>query len=58
MNYFNWVIKNTNNNEFMVCHREGRTDSLWRIFKTFEEAHSYAKGCNFGNEPIDETKHH
>lgn len=58
MRYTKWVVKNTNSNEFMVCARQCDTDSLWRIYKTFEEAYCNARAYGFGAEPIDETRHH
>lgn len=58
--YITYVIKNTNKDEFMVCYREGRVDSLraTNIYKTYEEAYKVAKAYNFGREPVDETRHH
>ena len=59
-NYITYVIKNTNNDEFMVCRREGKVDSLraTNIYKTYEESYKVAKAYNFGREPMDETRHH
>ena len=59
-NYITYVIKNTNNDEFMVCRREGKVDSLraTNIYKTYEESYNVAKAYNFGREPMDETRHH
>lgn len=58
MKYFNWVIKNTNNGQFMVCYRECGTDSVRKVYKTFDEAYKAAKAYNFGDEPINEVVNH
>ena len=60
MNYTTYVIKNTNDNKFMVCYREGLCES-WatgRFYNTFAEAYEMAKAYGFGEEPKDETRHH
>ena len=58
--YTTYVIKNTNKDKFMVCHRAGMVDSLaaWMIYDTYEEAYKVARAYNFGREPVDETRHH
>ncbi len=58
--YITYVIKNTNKDKFMVCYRECMVDRLaaWMVYDTYEEAYKVAKAYNFGNEPVDETKHH
>jgi len=53
-----YVIENTNDNRFMVVHRECKVDMYHSVHKTFKEAYEEAKVWNFGKEPIDETKHH
>ena len=37
--YITYVIKNTNNDEFMVCRREGKVDSLLatNIYQAYDE---------------------
>lgn len=55
-----YVIKNTNDNRFMVCRREGLAES-WAtgaFYNTFEEAYRVAKVYGWGATPIDETNHH
>lgn len=56
--YFDYVIKNTNDNRFMVSYREGKCDSLHSLHKTYEEAYKEAKAYLCGEEPTDETRHH
>lgn len=56
-----YIIKNTNNNKFMVVNRIGLCETLatFKMYNTYEEAYKTAKAyCFKGNEPIDETKHH
>jgi len=56
--YTTYVIKNTNDNRFMVAHREFGVDSRHSVHDTYEAAYKEAKIWNWGREPIDETKHH
>ena len=58
--YFDYVIKNTNKEKFMVVYREGMVDSLRAtdVYDTYEEAYKVAKAYLFGKEPTDETRHH
>lgn len=56
--YIDYIVKNTNDDRFMVCCRECGTDRLRSLHASFADAYQTARACLFGQEPTDETKHH